>query len=118
MVNPGSFGTSRKAFLVSQKPDYSAGVVGGYAADALAVIQRKYLKRFPIDLAHDEEPSEEWLAAVDDEEPFPEQVAPDIDVLSEEEYATALEMLAKTRKLLDFRKAVSNLIMVVSVCLY
>lgn len=118
MVNPGSFGASRKALLMSQKPDYSAGVVGGYAADALAVIQRKYLKRFPINLAHDEEPSEDWLAAVDDEEPFPEQVTPDIDVLSEEEYANAPAMLARTWKLLDFRKVVSNLIMAVSVCLY
>ena len=118
MVNPGSFGASRKAFLMSEKPNYSAGVVGGYAADALAIIQRKYLKRFPIDLVHDEEPSEEWLAGVDDEAPFPEQVAPDIEVLSEGEYADALERLEERKKLLAFRKAVSDLIFVrVSVCL-
>jgi len=109
MVNPGSFGASRKAFLTSQKPNYSAGVVGGYAADALAVIQCKYLKRFPIELPHDEEPSEAWLASVNDEEPHPEQVAPDIEALSEREYANALEMMEKRQKLLVFRKAVSYL---------
>jgi len=109
MVNPGSFGPSRKAFLISQKPVYSAGVVGGYAADALAVIQRKYHKRFPIDLPHDEEPSEEWSAAVNDEEPYPEQAAPDIETLSEEEYACAMEAIEKRQKLVAFRQAVSNL---------
>jgi hypothetical protein len=108
MVNPGSFGLSRKAFLISQKPAYSAGVVDGYAADALAVIQRKYHKRFPIDLPHDEEPSEEWLASVDDEEPYPEQFAPDIETLGEEEYARAIEALEKRQKQVAFRQAVSD----------
>jgi hypothetical protein len=108
MVNPGSFGFSRKAFLISQQPAYSAGVVGGYAADALGTIQRKYHKRFPIDLSHDEEPSEEWLASVDDEEPYPEQVAPDIETLGEEEYARVMGALEKRQKLVAFRQAVSN----------
>ena len=105
MVNPGSFGPSRKAFLVSQKPAYSAGVVG-YAADALATIQRKYHRHFPIDLPHDEEPSEEWMASVDDEEPYPEQAAPDIETLSEEEYACAMEALEKRQTVVAFRQAV------------
>ena len=105
MVNPGSFGPSRKAFLVSQKPAYSAGVVG-YAADALATIQRKYHRHFPIDLPHDEEPSEEWTASVDDEEPYPEQAAPDIETLSEEEYACAMEALEKRQTVVAFRQAV------------
>ena len=109
MVNPGSFGPSQKVFLISQKPVYSAGVVGGYAADALAVIQRKYHKCFPIDLPHDEEPSEEWSAAVNDEEPYPEQAAPDIETLSEEEYACAMEAMEKRQKLVTFCQAVSNL---------
>ena len=108
MVNPGSFGSSQKAFLTSQKPAYSAGVVGGYAADALVEIQRKYHKRFLIDLPHDEEPSEEWSASVNDEEPYTEQVAPDIEALSEEEYAGAMDELGKRQKLVAFRQAVSN----------
>ena len=108
MVNPGAFGSSWKAFLVSQKNVYSAGVVGGYAADALAGIQRKYHKCFPINLPHDEEPSEEWLALVNDENPDPEQVAPDIETLSEDEYACAMDALEKRQKLVAFRQAVSN----------
>ena len=113
MVNPGSFGPSRKAFLTSQKPAYSAGVVGGYTADALASIQRKYHKRFPIDLPHDEEPSEEWMASVDDEEPYPEQAAPDIETMSDEEYACAMEALEIRQSVVAFRQAVSNLPMFV-----
>ena len=104
MVNPGSFGPSRKVFLISQKPVYSARVVGGYTADALAVIQRKYHKCFPINLPHDEEPSKEWSAAVNDEEPYPEQAAPDIEMLSKEEYACAMEAMEKRQKLVVFAR--------------
>lgn len=107
MVNPGAFQGSRKAFLVSQKADYKDGVVGGYAADALAKIQRKYFKRFPIDLPHFEEPTAEWLEAVDDESPDVEQDEPDITTLDEEQYAMAVEQIQARRLLLNFRKAVS-----------
>ena len=69
MVNPGAFQGSQKEFLLSQKPAYKVGVLGGYAADALSQIQCKYFKRYPIDLPHQEEPSVEWLAAVDDDTP-------------------------------------------------
>lgn len=93
---------------MSQKPVYSAGVTGGYAADTLALIQRKYLKRFPIDLQHNEEPTEEWLASVNDEGPDPDPVPPDIESLSEEDYVAAMKELEERQKLLAFRKAVSE----------
>jgi hypothetical protein len=108
MVNPGSFEGSWKVFLMSQKPAYSAGVMGGYAADALALIQCNYLKRFPIDLLHNEEPTEEWLASVNDDEPDPDQVPPDIESLSEEDYIAATKVLEERQKLLAFRRAVSE----------
>ena len=110
MVNPGSFGATRKAFLMSEKPDYSAGVMGGYAADALALIQRKYLKRFPMDLPHNEEPTDEWLASVNDEGPDLDQVPPDIQSLSEEDYNAAMKEMEERQKLLAFRKAVSEIL--------
>lgn len=109
MVNPGSFGASRKAFLMSQKPAYSAGVMGGYTVDALAVIQHGYLKHFPIDLPHNEEPTEEWLASMNDEEPDLDQVPPDIESLSEEDYIAATKKLEERQKLLAYRKAVSGI---------
>jgi hypothetical protein len=108
MVNPGSFGASRKAFLMSQKPTYSAGVMGGYAADALALIQCNYLKHFLIDLPHNEELTEEWLASVNDEGPDPDQVLPNIESLSKEDYIAATKELEERQKLLAFCKAVSE----------
>jgi len=108
MVNPGAFQGSRKEFLLSQKPLYKAGVLGGYAADALSQIQRKYFKRYPIDLPHQEEPSVEWLAAVDDDAPDVEQEAPDASTSNDEELAAAVERMAERRLLLSFRQAVSN----------
>ena len=109
MVNPGAFQGSRKEFLLSQKAAYKAGVLGGYAADALSQIQRKYFKRYPIDLPHQEEPSAEWLAAVDDDAPDVEQVEPDASTNDDEELAATVERMAERKLLLSFRKAVSNM---------
>ena len=101
---------------MSQKPAYSAGVVGGYAADALAVIQSKYFKQFPIDLPHNEEPTEEWLASVNDEDPDPDQVPPDIEKLNEEDYIAVCKALETRQKLFAFRKAVSEIVVSTFVC--
>ena len=110
MVNPGAFQGSRKTFLQSQKADYQAGVVGGYAADALAQIQRKYLKRYPIDMPQDEEPSTEWLAAVDDDAADEELAGPDTDALDEDELVAVMVELEERWDKLCFRKAVSCVI--------
>jgi hypothetical protein len=107
MVNPGAFQGSRKAFLQSQKAAYSAGVVGGYAADALSIIQRHYFKRFPIDLPDDDEPDPEVLASIDDDTPDIEQEEPDEVLLVPEEYAAAMSALEARRSAITFRKAVS-----------
>ena len=107
MVNPGAFQGLRKEFLLSKKAEYKEAVQGGFAADALANIQRQYFKRFPIDLPHDQEPAPEVVAAVDDDLPDKEVEAPDPSTMSEQEYASALETLETRRKLLIFRKAVS-----------
>jgi len=109
MVNPGAFQGSRKEFLLGEKAAYSAGVAGGYAADALALIQRRYFKRYPVDLPHDMEPTAEFLAAVDDDAADPDIPEPDQGSMSSEEYQTAMDELAKRQKLFSYRKAVSTL---------
>lgn len=75
-------------------------------ADALALIQRRYFKRFPIDLAHNEEPTPEFLAAVNDDAPDPEIEAPS-ESLSPDEYAAALKAREDHSALIMYRKAVS-----------
>ena len=107
MVNPGAFLGSRKIFLQSQKAKYNAGVVGGYAANVLAQIQCKYFKRYPIDMPHDEEPSTERLATVDDEAADEELEGPNIDALDEDELAAAMVKLEERQVMLCFHKAVS-----------
>ena len=91
MVNPGAFQGSRRDFLVGERASYSTGVTGGYAADALALIQRRYFKRYPVDLPHSVEPSEEFLAAVDDEAADIDVPEPNQDQMSEEEYRAAMQ---------------------------
>ncbi|KAF8200837.1 hypothetical protein BJ912DRAFT_843931 [Pholiota molesta] len=105
MVNPGAFQGSRKDFLASQKTAYNAGVVGGYAADALAQIQRVFFKRYPIDLPYDQEPDAEVLATIDYEAPDVEQEEPDEVQMGPEEYADAMSALEERRSTIAFRKA-------------
>jgi hypothetical protein len=108
MVNPGAFQGSRKDFLLGERASYSAAVAGGYAADALALIQRRYFKRYPVELPHTVEPSPEFLANVDDDAPEVEIPEPNEQNMSEEEYKVALDRLAERRKLVSYRKAVSR----------
>lgn len=107
MVNPGAFRGSRREFLVGEKANYAAAVNGGFQKDAVALIQRRYLKRYPISLAHDVEPSQEHLDAVDDDAPDPEPEQPDAEKLSSEEYDAAMKVIKERGELLSFRKGVS-----------
>ena len=109
MVNPGTFLGLQRDFMLGEKAAYSEGIKGGFAADALAIIQRRYFKRFPVDLLHDDEPSAEFLEAVDDNEPDAERMEPDRDNLNDEEYAAALEMVEKRRTIFSYRKAVRTI---------
>ena len=108
MVNPGTFRGARKDFLIGEKAKYSEAVSGGYEKDALADIQRRFFKHFPIDLPLDEEPTAEYLASIDDDEPDTEPVEPDKDKLGEEEYVEAMANLEKRKALIHGRKKVSS----------
>lgn len=108
MVNPGAFQGSRWKFLMSKKEEYKVAMQAGVAADVLATIQRQYFKRYPVDFPHDKEPAAEVLAAVDDDLPDQETQSPDSSMMSDDEYAVALEILETRRKALVFRKAVSS----------
>ena len=107
MVNPGAFRGQRKEFLVAEKQNYAAAMEGGYGADALAQIQRRYFKRFPVELGHFEEPSQEHLASVDDDAPDPEPEEPDASKLTPEEFEAATKKAAHRQKVIRYRKAVS-----------
>lgn len=76
MVNPGAFSGKRKAFLDAQRAVYAAAVTNDHVNDTVADIQRRYFKRFPLTLQHTEEPTEEFLATVDDDAPDAELAAP------------------------------------------
>ena len=107
MVNPGVFRGSRFTFLIGEKPAYRAGVNGGYAADALAKIQGRYFRRYPIELSLDEEPPSEFTSAVNDEAPDVEQQQPDPDELTDVEYKAEVERLQIRSDLIATCKAVS-----------
>ena len=92
---------------MNEKPSYAAGVLGGYAGDALLKIQRRYFRRFPIDLPHDQEQSVEFLANVNDNAPDKEEEVVDFDNLTPVEVEAMMERIKERRKLIEFRKAVS-----------
>jgi len=106
MVNPGSFKGARKEFLLAQKADYAASVVGGYTADCLADIQRRYFKRFPIEHEHNVDPPREWLDSIDDNAIDPEPVPPDEDSIADAEFEALQREWMGRRKAIIARKEV------------
>lgn len=108
MVNPGSFKGMRLTFLNEQKTVYANAVLRGQSAAIIADIQRRYFKRFAVEAEHNVDPSEDWLAAVDDNAPDIEPPAPDEDNMSDEELVIAIAAFEARSKVLVFRKGVSH----------
>ncbi|KAK7021038.1 hypothetical protein VNI00_017570 [Paramarasmius palmivorus] len=76
MVNPGAFSGTRLTFLTANLGAYGIAFQEGWVKDFVADLNRRYNKRYPASLPHNEEPSEEHLAAVNDEAPDPETLFP------------------------------------------
>jgi len=114
MPNPGSFLGSRFDFLRSQNRLYAAAVIANTKEECIADIQRRYFKRYPIDLEHNVEPTQLFLGSVDDDEADPEVVAPDANLLSPEEFKIAMRAFDECQTLVVFRKQVSRLELVIS----
>ncbi len=108
MVNPGGFSGLRKQFLADQEALYAAAIREGHVNDTVADVQRRYFKRFPLTLSHTEEPTEEFLAAVDDAAPDPELAAPSKDGMEPAAYARAQRVYELQSKELQMRKSVST----------
>ena len=107
MVNPGSFKGSRKEFLLAQADLFADAVIHSHVLDTIADIQRRYFKRYPPSLPHDEEPTSEWLAAVDDNAPDHEILPPCRDEMDEMEYNQALARYTEMLSIIQYRKDVS-----------
>ncbi|KAF9030913.1 hypothetical protein BJ165DRAFT_1535574 [Panaeolus papilionaceus] len=99
-----AFQGSRAQFILDAKPEYAAGVIGGYAKDAVARIQRRYFKVYPIELPHEQEPSEEHLKNIDYDAPDEELEPPSPELLDDEEYQKQLALYEAHQRLIVYRK--------------
>lgn len=86
---------------------YAEAVSKDHVADTVADIQRRYFKRYPMSLPHHQEPTDEWLAQVDDSAPDPDIVAPDSDTMDPALYLVAEQEHDVLIKNLKLRKDVS-----------
>lgn len=112
MVNPGGFSGLRKKFLDDEQAAYNAAVEAKRAADTLADIQRRYFKRFPVTLAHNEDPTEDFLASVDDNAPDPELTSPNrANMDSDDGYDRAKRVYELQVLEIKMRKAVCDVLM-------
>ncbi|KDR75957.1 hypothetical protein GALMADRAFT_140529 [Galerina marginata CBS 339.88] len=75
------------------------------ASWAVYLPDRRYFKRFPVDLPDEQEPTAEYLAAVDDDAIDPDYEEPDAEKLSPAEYREAMAKLGVRQKTLEFRRA-------------
>lgn len=106
MVNPGAFSGQRKAFLDAQRAAYAAAVAENHVNDTVADIQRRYFKRFPLTLSHTQEPTAEFIAAIDDDAPDAELVPPRQDGVDPDVDARAQRVYEFQCSELKMRKAV------------
>lgn len=109
MPNPGTFLGPRGDFLKAQSALYAQAVKDGDINDIVSDIQRRYFKRWPITLPHNEEQTQEWLDKVDDDSPDEDLVPPTMDGMTDEEASKVTEDFAKLMKELKGRKDVSLL---------
>ncbi|KAL0564949.1 SERTA domain-containing protein 3 [Marasmius crinis-equi] len=102
MVNPGAFHGSRKSFLKSAVSDYFKAVQEGVGPEFLQTTIRRYLKRYPVDLSDDVEPSDAQLASVNDDEAsedvYPPEKEPDETEETFKERERAFEEYKKETK--------------------
>ncbi len=94
--------------MAEQIEGYIKSVEEGCAAEFIADVVCRYLKRYPLRLEHNVEPSAEHLARVDDHAPDPEIVMLNEDKLSFEEYEKAQMQMVEDCRLLKFRSEVSS----------
>ena len=99
----------RKAFLQEELEKYSDAVLNGTKDEFVKDVIRRYFKRFPPELPHDQEPTAEHLANVDDTLPDEEPDMPDAQDYPEDQktYYALEEAWLKRRKEIDTRSGVS-----------
>lgn len=110
--NKLAFPGLRGEFLAGEMDDYIEAVEAGSLSDVVASIQRRFFKRFPVSLEDDEDPSPEWLAQVDDNAAEPEINIPNEDLMTPDEYSTAMaehnELMSKVEKKKDVSKVIAS----------
>ncbi|PPQ73933.1 hypothetical protein CVT26_006554 [Gymnopilus dilepis] len=96
----------RKAFLEGELEKYKKAFIDGTKTDFLMDVLRRFLKRFPLNLPDDQEPTPEFLAEVDDTSPDQERVAPDATEMPEDQtrYYRLLKEFDDETKLIETRK--------------
>ncbi|SJL08303.1 uncharacterized protein ARMOST_11666 [Armillaria ostoyae] len=110
MVHPGAFQGKRKEFLLGKRDGYAQAMKEDRAAEQLADIIHHFLKRFPISMPDNIEPTDSELERVDDTAPDVKQPVPDESALSTEEYAKEMAAFKSDGEKLTFRQQMSVLV--------
>lgn len=100
--------------MKAQRELYAQALKDGDTSDVVADIQRRYFKRWPITLQHNQEQTQEWLDKVDDDAPDDELSEPDVDGMSPEDASKALSDFEALMEELKGRKDVRFFVSVVS----
>ncbi|KAH9474964.1 hypothetical protein JR316_0012063 [Psilocybe cubensis] len=101
MPNPGGFQGLQKAFLLEQKPLYEKAVEQQLVSETLADISRRFLKRLPLDKPESWEPTEDELAAINDDEAEEEIPCRNPETLSPAEKEIAEKQKKERQQLLQ-----------------
>ena len=105
----GAFDGKRLDFLLKQQDRFAEGVEEGIARDVAMDIIREYFLVFSIDMPITEEPTDEFIAAVDFSVAAPEMVVPDLEGMTLEDFEAQMELWEDRQHQIQLRKAVSHM---------
>ncbi|KAK7024184.1 SERTA domain-containing protein 3 [Paramarasmius palmivorus] len=104
MPAPRAFTGVRLRFLEAQLNGYAQADSEGHAADFAIDVARRYLKRFPVSLSEDKEPTAQELQAVDDDAADEDRPVPvQKEGMSDDEYAKAMTEYEDFQKTTTFK---------------
>ncbi|KAG6835662.1 hypothetical protein H0H93_015970 [Arthromyces matolae] len=105
MPNPGVFCGPRKEFLLDCLDEYKAAVAAGHGSETIAIISRRFFKRWAVDLPLQQEVSPEELSKVNDYSADDERPPlPDLEAVGQDAYDSAVAEEDAYQKLLTTRR--------------
>lgn len=108
MVNPGTFRGKALVYLESCREKFAKGFDDGIVRDVATDIIRGFFMRFSPDTPLNEDPTDEFLATINDDRPAEEYPFPEVEGTSPEEFELQMNRWQTRQETIAYRTRVSH----------